>query len=67
MEGSRRNPWIAAGGVLLLALAGCAPTTELQGIQSQLADLQRQMLQLQRQMPTKETVEALEAQLARQE
>ena len=45
---------------------GCVSTQDIAGIQSQLEDIQRQMLQLQKQAPSKQDVENLDAQVARQ-
>ncbi len=45
---------------------GCSSGQQLESIQSQLADLQRQILQLQRQAPSKEDIELLREEVARQ-
>ncbi|MCB1034722.1 MAG: tol-pal system protein YbgF [Acidobacteria bacterium] len=65
----RPVPWTAALGLLigsLFFLGGCSSGQQLESIQSQLADLQRQILQLQRQSPTKEDIELLRQEVARQ-
>ncbi len=57
-------------GSLTLALgllaSGCVSTQDIESIQSQLADVQRQLLQLQAQSPSKNEVDSLTAQVAKQ-
>lgn len=50
----------------LSAFTACSSNQQLEGIQSQLADLQRQILQIQRQAPSKEDIELLKEEVARQ-
>ena len=52
--------------LLALAASGCVSTSDIESIQSQLADLQRQVLQVQTQGSSKEEIGALQATVSQQ-
>src|SRR4051794_41727252 len=55
--------------VAALAATGCVSTSDIQGLQTQLADIQRQMLQLQKQAqqaPSREQVDVLGSNVGQQ-